>query len=380
LKRQELQKSLDEAKKLSTQAKFEKHLAKHGYDVAEKGRYWDQKIKDIDAQIAAWDAEMAARKAKQGVGEAQSMGTALRNTLSRAEPGSKLDKKIRHHNDLVRRFGPDAGVMTSAPDGYHIDKKGFVRLGEKVTEVSPELKQRYLDKAYPAHGDYNMARRQTTGKEQEHYARKEKNTKAGIKRAVGEQGVAEGSKEDANFTKWMRQNYPDAAKSAETYAQAKKHYAQHLRQKYKDHPAYKEGVAEEYDPSYDPDYRPYEKPEQDPDAWKQQRDLEEPASSTSTVTVKDLDGNVVLTFPSTGGYYGDVSYAKSKGFDTEAGNYDIKWNKGVAESGQGDDSTSPVGGNVQESYWKKLQQDRFVKEHKKALSMLGELKEIFKDK
>ena len=51
-----------ETKKQSTQSKFEKHLAKHGYDVVKKAKYWDQKIKDIDAQIAAWDAEMARRK------------------------------------------------------------------------------------------------------------------------------------------------------------------------------------------------------------------------------------------------------------------------------------------------------------------------------
>jgi hypothetical protein len=73
---------------------------------------------------------------EQGVAEGapQSMGTALTNALSKVEPGSKLDKKIRHHNDMVRRFGPEAGTMTSAPDGYRIDKKGFIRLGQGVAE------------------------------------------------------------------------------------------------------------------------------------------------------------------------------------------------------------------------------------------------------
>ena len=46
----------------SLQSKFEEHLARHGYDVGEKSKYWEKKLKDIDAQIAAWDAEMAARK------------------------------------------------------------------------------------------------------------------------------------------------------------------------------------------------------------------------------------------------------------------------------------------------------------------------------
>ena len=53
--------------KTSTQGKFEKHLKKHGYDVGEKSKYWDQKLKDIDAQIAAWDKEMEQRK--QGIKE-----------------------------------------------------------------------------------------------------------------------------------------------------------------------------------------------------------------------------------------------------------------------------------------------------------------------
>ena len=94
----------------------------------------------------------------------------------------------------------------------------------------------------------------------------------------------------------------------------------------------KQGVAEgEYDPSYDPDYRPYQKPEQDPDSWKQERDLEEPAAPT-TVTIRDAEGNVVLQFPSTGGFYGDKKYALSKGFDTDT-DYVIKWKKDVAEDG-----------------------------------------------
>ena len=87
-----------------------------------------------------------------------------------------------------------------------------------------------------------------------------------------------------------------------------------------------QGVEEEYDPSYDPDYRPYQKPEQDPDAWKQDRDLEEP-KSTSTVVIKDSDGNVVFKFPTTGGYWGDLKHAASKGFDIENGDYQVNWVK-----------------------------------------------------
>jgi hypothetical protein len=44
----------------------------------------------------------------------------------------------RHHNDMVRRFGPEAGTMTSAPDDYYIGKEGFIRSGQGVSEGSPQ--------------------------------------------------------------------------------------------------------------------------------------------------------------------------------------------------------------------------------------------------
>jgi Protein of unknwon function (DUF3008) len=58
----------------------------------------------------------------------QSMGGALRNELSKAEPGSKLDKMIKHHNAMMRDFGTK--MLDKAPSGYHFDKKGLLRLGE----------------------------------------------------------------------------------------------------------------------------------------------------------------------------------------------------------------------------------------------------------
>jgi hypothetical protein len=54
----------------------------------------------------------------------------------------------------------------------------------KLEEVSKELKDKYVDRATTAHSGYNMARRNTTGKEQEHWGRKERNTKKGISRAL----------------------------------------------------------------------------------------------------------------------------------------------------------------------------------------------------
>jgi hypothetical protein len=54
----------------------------------------------------------------------------------------------------------------------------------KLEEVSKELKDRYVQQAVGAHGHYNMARRNTQGKDKEYWARKEKNTQKGISRAL----------------------------------------------------------------------------------------------------------------------------------------------------------------------------------------------------
>lgn len=56
--------------------------------------------------------------------------------------------------------------------------------GDVVNEISQELKNRYVERATAAHGHYNMARRNTTGKVKEYFARKEANTKKGISRAL----------------------------------------------------------------------------------------------------------------------------------------------------------------------------------------------------
>ena len=127
---------------------------------------------------------------EQGVAEGspQSMGTALANTLSKVEPGSKLDKKIRHHNDMVRRFGPEAGTMTSAPDGYRIDKKGFVRLGQGVAEGKD-------DKIAQLKKDYNTAvhwsQNERSPQKREAARRKAETIKAHLEKQYT-QGVAEG--------------------------------------------------------------------------------------------------------------------------------------------------------------------------------------------
>jgi hypothetical protein len=62
--------------------------------------------------------------------EAQSMMDALKNSLSKPEPGSKLDKKIKHHNSLIRAGGSGNWDKPHPPEGHHFDKKGMIRLGE----------------------------------------------------------------------------------------------------------------------------------------------------------------------------------------------------------------------------------------------------------
>lgn len=110
-----------------------KHSAKSG-TAAGQGK-WDPESHD-KAFKRARGVEKALDKLEEKTeldeSPRQSMGGALRNELSKAEPGSKLDKQIKHHNAMVRQFG--RGTMDKAPSGYRFDNKGLIRLGvnEKV--------------------------------------------------------------------------------------------------------------------------------------------------------------------------------------------------------------------------------------------------------
>lgn len=68
-------------------------------------------------------------RTKYDLDEAQSMGAALKNTLAKAEPGSKLDNSIKSHNRHIKAGLP--GTLKNAPTGYHFDSKGYCRLGDK---------------------------------------------------------------------------------------------------------------------------------------------------------------------------------------------------------------------------------------------------------
>lgn len=60
--------------------------------------------------------------------EAQTLGSALRNSLARPEPGSKLDRSIKAHNRIVKAGGK--GTLEQAPEGHYFDKRGYCRLGD----------------------------------------------------------------------------------------------------------------------------------------------------------------------------------------------------------------------------------------------------------
>jgi len=65
------------------------------------------------------------------INEVQTLGGALKNALSKAEPGSKLDRSIKNHNKAIKlglKDSPD--IRKEAPDGYHFDKNGLIKLGE----------------------------------------------------------------------------------------------------------------------------------------------------------------------------------------------------------------------------------------------------------
>jgi len=72
--------------------------------------------------------------------EAQSMKDALKNSLAKPEPGSKLDNMIKSHNRAIKggaTIGSDhPDLMSKAPSGHHFNKKGMVTLGEEADDAS----------------------------------------------------------------------------------------------------------------------------------------------------------------------------------------------------------------------------------------------------
>lgn len=114
------------------------NLYKVRYKNTETGETKDIKIRAPSSKEAREQAESdythdsrvwKCLGTKEITNEAQSMGTALKNTLAKAEPGSKLDNSIKSHNRHIKAGLP--GTLKNAPTGYHFDSKGYCRLGDK---------------------------------------------------------------------------------------------------------------------------------------------------------------------------------------------------------------------------------------------------------
>lgn len=176
---------------------------------------------------------------------------------------------------------------------------------------------------------------------------------SGVKRAewANERGDWRGVSyyiQDA-LNKTKNKKFADAMKQA-LYAQERgdwrgKDYYINVASKYALEPKYEkfiekfkqifndQNVAEgEYD---DPRWEPREPDMSRKVDWdiEAERNKPEEPETAKTVTITDNSGKVVLTFPSTGGFYGDLRFAASKGFDTDSGDYHMNWKKDVAEDG-----------------------------------------------
>ena len=83
----------------------------------------------------------------------------------------------------------------------------------------------------------------------------------------------------------------------------------------------------EYD---DPRWEPREPDMSRKVDWDIEAERNRPDDDEPEMIVTIIDDNtdeVVLKFKSTGGYYGDVKYALKHGYDTEGGDYRIKWKR-----------------------------------------------------
>lgn len=94
--------------RLTSQDKFEKHLKKHGYDVNEKSKYWDQKVKDMEAQLAAWDEQMRQRKSNATTSEMASPG-AVASKVTRIQGREYLLHSLPADMSKVKLVTDDSG-------------------------------------------------------------------------------------------------------------------------------------------------------------------------------------------------------------------------------------------------------------------------------
>ncbi len=69
---------------------------------------------------------------------------------------------------------------------------------QDITEISKNLRDKYVNRSTGEHGHYNMARRNTQGAEQEYFSRKEKNRSKGISRALSDERLRKDKEDDVS--------------------------------------------------------------------------------------------------------------------------------------------------------------------------------------
>lgn len=169
-----------------------------------------EKDKNKESSDAAWERLMAYAAAQKKTNEEVGQVDELKlSTLKSYIGKAKAQKDYKQGVYNMRHQGLAAGKTHAdwSPEGRAIVKKRNAGIGQahtkvidkmnaamredvsQIDEISQELKNRYVERAVTAHGGYNMARRNTTGKVKEYFARKEANTKKGISRALRKEEV-----------------------------------------------------------------------------------------------------------------------------------------------------------------------------------------------
>ena len=96
-----------ETKKLTSREKFVKGLKRGGYDVEERSKYWDAKVKELEQQRDEYEKELASRK-QSNVGEMASPG-AVANKVTRVQGKEYLVHSLPADMSKVKLVTDDSG-------------------------------------------------------------------------------------------------------------------------------------------------------------------------------------------------------------------------------------------------------------------------------
>jgi hypothetical protein len=117
----------------------------------------------------------------------------LKNKLATPANVAYAQKMISRGNAALKKATGEEAYKHF--QGGKLDESAL--LEADLAEISKPLRDRYVNRAVTAHGGYHMARRNTQGKDQEYWARKEKNTHKGISRALSDERRAKDAEDAA---------------------------------------------------------------------------------------------------------------------------------------------------------------------------------------